>query len=376
MTRVIIVQRILSKYRVPFFEELRRCLIKDNIKFEFIHGIGNAEDQKRGYVGSLPWAKVISERYFSFGKTGFVFQPYGKYLKDADLVIVQQEMRWLLNYWLLLSPNRPFKLAFWGHGYNHQAPLNSFDNKIKKVFLKKVDWWFAYTQGVAGWIKAQGFSPEQVSVVQNSIDTRKMQSIMDGVSSAEIAAFRKRNNIDGAAKVGLFCSGMYPEKRLDFLLEACREVKNKIPSFHMIFIGAGPQEGIAKRACAQTPWMHYLGPQYEREKILAFLASDIMLMPGLVGLNILDCFVAGIPLITTAYPYHSPEIEYLVSGVNGAITENDLSAYTDAVAGLLENTGKLDLLKRGCAVSAQQYSMENMVANFHKGIQDCLDFQG
>jgi L-malate glycosyltransferase len=39
-----------------------------------------------------------------------------------------------------------------------------------------------------------------------------------------------------------------------------------------------------------------------------------MLMPGLVGLAVLDAFADGIPRVTTVIEYHSPEIEYLVPG--------------------------------------------------------------
>ena len=53
------------------------------------------------------------------------------------------------------------------------------------------------------------------------------------------------------APVGLYCGGMYKEKRLDFLLESCKIVKQNIPNFEMIFIGAGPESNKIKECCKQ-----------------------------------------------------------------------------------------------------------------------------
>jgi hypothetical protein len=62
-------------------------------------------------------------------------------------------------------------------------------------------------------------------------------------------------------------------------------------------------------------------------------------MPGLVGLTVLDCAAAGIPIVTTAYPYHSPEIEYLRAGGNGLIVDDSRSvgAYAEAVVSVLQD---------------------------------------
>jgi len=54
------------------------------------------------------------------------------------------------------------------------------------------------------------------------------------------------------------------------------------------------------------------------------------------------------------------------------ITENKLEAYVDKVVSLLKDKEKIKELKKGCKVSSKEYTIENMVGNFTKGIVECL----
>jgi glycosyltransferase involved in cell wall biosynthesis len=95
-------------------------------------------------------------------------------------------------------------------------------------------------------------------------------------------------------------------------------------------------------------------------------------MPGRVGLGILDSLAAGLPLVTTRISIHTPEVEYLEDGYNGLMTEPNPEAYAHAVIRLLSTPNELRRLKAGAQTSSEKYSIEAMVDNFHRGIQDCL----
>jgi glycosyltransferase involved in cell wall biosynthesis len=96
-------------------------------------------------------------------------------------------------------------------------------------------------------------------------------------------------------------------------------------------------------------------------------------MPRAVGLVILDSFALQTPLITTNYPFHGPEIEYLENGINGLIVEDDPEVYAESVARLLTDPGKLDDLTEGCAESAKMYTLESMVDKFAAGVLKALE---
>ena len=91
-------------------------------------------------------------------------------------------------------------------------------------------------------------------------------------------------------------------------------------------------------------------------------------MPGLVGLAILDSFSMYTPMITTKYPFHSPEIEYLINRKNGLICENSLRKYVDVVVDFFQNKNLQNELNEGCNESFKKYTVQNMVTNFAAGI--------
>jgi len=78
--------------------------------------------------------------------------------------------------------------------------------------------------------------------------------------------------------------------------------------------------------------------------------------------------------VTTNVPFHSPEIDYLVNGVNGVIVgeKDDLSAYADRVSHILLNDDERERLIYGCRVAREKYTIEEMVERFTDGILKAL----
>jgi len=192
------------------------------------------------------------------------------------------------------------------------------------------------------------------------------------VSPEETAQARREFGI-GAGPIGLSLASLHADKRLDFLFEAARRIREQIPDFQLVIVGDGPQRELVKAAVDEAGgWIHWLGARAGRDKARVLSMSRLMLNPGMVGLSILDSLVAGVPMVTTNYPYHSPEIVYLHSGVNGLMTENDLESFSVGVVRLLKNLVELEALRVGCQATAQEYTIEKMADHFCNGILACL----
>jgi glycosyltransferase involved in cell wall biosynthesis len=370
---VTIIQRGISKYRLSFYDALKKELAVQDIRLTLVHGHFSQFDQNNKDCVTIPWAVVTKDRVFKvFGKEVY-WQPALNLAIASDLVIVEQANRLIINPILLaLRKIFRFKLAFWGHGKNYQSTApHGLLERYKREYSNKADWWFAYTDLSAEVLRETGFPPEKITVVQNAVETNVLKAALAAVTPTQLNALKKELGLQ-SDRICLYCGSMYPDKKLDFLLESCVAIRARIPDFEMIFIGSGPDQHMVESAARQYPWIHYIGPKFGAEQVPYFMLSKALLMPGLVGLVIVDSFVTCLPMFTTDIPIHSPEIAYLIQGVNGVMTPYAVETYSRAVAEYLKDEAMQVALQEGCRRSATIYTLENMVGNFTQGIKKCL----
>ncbi|MEA5519146.1 glycosyltransferase family 4 protein [Limnoraphis robusta] len=369
MKQVLIVQTLVKQYRVSFFEKLYQALDSEGIKLRVAYGDpSQAELQKSDNVELNSEVGLKVKNYWLF-KGKILYQPLWKEIQRSDLIIVEQASRHVINYVLLvLSALKLKKVAFWGHGWDRQAEQENFQEWVKRKVINRVDWWFAYTEGTAQYLREHNVRKDTITIVQNSIDTQQLQDDLLSITANEIAEAKAKYQIEEPDKIGLFCGGLYPNKHWRFLIYSGKLIHEKIPNFKLFILGNGPDRQQLEQIVSEYPWMYYVGSQFEREKALYFSLADVFLIPGLVGLAILDAFVAGLPVITTDLPIHSPEIEYLSSGINGVMTEHSIEEYAQAVIKVMNDHDFYLQLKTGALITAKQYTIEQMVDNFKTGI--------
>lgn len=369
LRRIVIVERRLTHYRVPFFNHLRALLEKEGIELQLLVSEGTEIEAQKKDLGHLDWAIPIRAHHM-FG-TNLCWQPFGDYARDADLVIVVHENKLLYNLWLMFV-RRPRRLAFWGHGRNMQSNKpGGWKELFKRWTVNKVDWWFAYTEMSVGLVEQAGFPRRRITDVENSADTNEMVSQCKRVSDKHWQQLRKRYRLNDGP-IGLCLGSLYAEKRLDFLIDAALRIRRRVPDFQLLVVGAGNEQGKIESAAAQHAWICYAGPLRGLDKATVLVYADVLLSPGAVGLGILDSFVSGTPMFTTDCGKHGPEISYLESGRNGIITIDDLDAYADAVVDALNDRTMLAELSVGARAGASKYTVENMAQKFKAGVLACL----
>lgn len=365
---VTIIQRRLTGYRVPFFENLKLRLEKENVRLRLLHGVGTSTEATKDDAGQITWAEPLTTKYFLTGK--ICWQPFAQEVSGSDLLILTQENVMLANHLALLRRPVP-RLAFWGHGGNFQGDPRSIREHFKRWSTRQVDWYFAYTCLSVDLVARAGFPLERITQLDNAIDLSEITAQIMAVSDLDMAKMSAELSLSNGP-VGLFLGSLYTHKRLEFLVEAAEHIRDQIPDFQLVIVGAGPDLPVVERAIAKHNWIRYAGPRRGFDKAVLLRMGTILMNPGLVGLGILDSFVSELPLVTTDCGLHSPEIAYL-NADNGVMAKNNLDSYVYACNSLLTNADKRMALSHGCRQAAQRYTLPNMVENYVAGILNALD---
>jgi len=370
--RLVIVQPVMKGYRVPFFHALDERLTAAGVELEVVYGRPWATEVLRGDNVDLPppLGRRVDSRMLG-GKLLWI--PVPRPLLHADGIVVEHANKNLINYPLALAQSLGIRrVAYWGHGRDRQGDAASRGERFKRRSLHWADWWFAYTEGAADYVGGQGFDSRRITAVGNAVDTRELREQVGAVTSDEKAQRLQALGLDAAAPLLVYCGSLYANKRLDLMLPALLAARERLPSLQFVAIGGGPLADEMRAFAAAHAWARYVGPKFGRDKAALLASSWAWLNPGLVGLGILDAFSAGLPLITTDLPIHSPEIEYLEPGRNGLVVEPTVTALAAALVALLEDPQRLALLRQGAQASAERHSIDTMADNFSRGVLQWL----
>lgn len=104
--RVVVVQRVVPHYRVALYRDLRDALAQHGVDLELVHGGGHADPRKarRHDLATLAWAEVAAVRALRLGPRVLAeWQRSTASVRSADVVVLEQASRLVLNHRLLLS---------------------------------------------------------------------------------------------------------------------------------------------------------------------------------------------------------------------------------------------------------------------------------
>ena len=374
MTRVLIIEAQMKQYRRRFYELLHAELARFRIELRVAYSDPPPSESQKHDNCELPVEYGARVPGYWLAGERLLFQPLLREILAADLVVIDQANKFLWNHLLLLSCRLGLKsVAFWGLGENLQANRSKFSEWYKRKTATWVDWWFGYTAGTLRYVESSGFPTSRSTAVQNAIDTRKIRKTVAELTAEERARIRASLAIPAHAPVGIYVGMLHRVKDVPFLFAVAREVRRQTPDFHLLVVGGGPEAATLRAEARTEEWIHFTGPRFGLEKAKLLGISDLSLMPGRVGLGILDAFAAGLPAVVTELPFHGPEIEYLQDGTNGLLTPHDCSAMSAAVSRLLAQPEEKQRLKAGALASGEEFSVEAMAANFREGILAWLE---
>ena len=306
----------------PLYRESIYRLIDREYDTDFIFGIP-IDDVKQMDVTVLKGkVKRVHNHFFSsfYWQSGVLSTVFGRY----NIYIVLGDARCLSNWFLCMCLRlfRPrVKIFMWTHGWYGKE--THIEKTVKKVFYSFANGGlFLYGNYAKSLMINEGFNPEKLYVIYNSLDYTKQLALREKMIKKPIFTNHFKNNSPNL----IFIGRLTTVKQLDMVLYAIDILRKRGLEYNMTFIGDGSEheklELLSKELSLEDNVWFY-GPCYDEETICELIYNaDLCVAPGNIGLTAMHSLVFGTPAITHSdFIHQMPEFEAIQDGVTGTFFE-------------------------------------------------------
>lgn len=338
--RVAIVQPVLPRYRVPFFDLLAR---RTGMKLTILCDMAPS-----GSLTSAMPAPTFSAEHHRARSAG-PFMSHPAFLTAAtssrfDIAVLGWNMRIVELVPALVAGKAIGKpIMLWGHGFSkseHPAKVRARDSLVSLSAGVIV-----YGGRTKERLIVSGIADNKVHLAQNAIDQSEITAATARWTTDpyRLAAWQRLHNIT-PGELTIFISRIEPDKRTDLLVEAFARIADRRPAARLAIIGGGSD---LQRLVAQidslglTDRVHLTGPLYDEDAIAPWcLSAGCFAYPEAIGLSIYHAFGYGLPVVTSDnLESHNPEIESLRPGENGLFYRHrDSEDFADCVETVLSDS--------------------------------------
>ena len=273
---------------------------------------------------------------------------------DYDAYLLLGESR-SLSTWLFFIRARLFhkkkRVYFWSHGWYGKE--SRAERIFKKLLFKLPNGGsFLYGNYSKGLMIKEGFDPDKLYVIHNSLAYDEQIAIRQQISSLPIYKEHFHNDYPNLFFVGRLTH----IKKLDQTLQAIALLRdNRGEHFNMTFIGGGETEEKLKALAVElglekSVWFY--GPCYDENELSRLIYNaDLCVSPGNVGLTAMHTMVYGTPVLThNDFRHQMPEFEAIREGETGTFFSiDDVNSLADRVSSWFSLKGnKREEVRKAC----------------------------
>lgn len=383
-TRQVLIahQGTIPHYRVRFYEllEARR---PRGWEFRVVYDCAAAGRLDGEHLEQLDWRRfrfpLLDARTRRIGVAGrrLFWQHFFRRARHFDVLITDTHLTNLTYPACALYRLAGQKQILWGHTRNMNVATLSgpqrLGQKVKTLWLRSSDAFFAYTEGSRREIVAAGMDPKKVFVLHNTIDTAGERAAFEALRPRR-DALRRELGLEGR-RVLISVGRLRRDKRIAFLMETFARLRAADPAWHLILVGDGPERPHAEEAARRLGpgAARVLGAVTRREELAPlYVASDLYILTGFVGLGPLQAFCYDLPGVIFDTGTHSPEIEYVNEAnavvLPGATTEAEAARRIPEILDRFSSPER----RAGIYESIRHLTLENMVERFIEGINSVI----
>ncbi len=238
--------------------------------------------------------------------------------------------------WLaaILGRLRGKRILYFAHGWIRQE--HGIKKWFRHTFFRLAHGMLIYGHRAKCIGIENGFDPSSLYVIYNSLDCACQDQVRAQIKPDDREKMRAElfgENAKDPILVNI--TRLHHYKRMDMLILAAAELKERSKSVNVLIIGEGPHrpelEALAKDKGVNAVFTGALYDELEIGKMLN--ASDLAVMPGPVGLLVMHALAYGVPVVSNNdFDTQMPEFEAIIPGVTGDFFESgDVSSLADAI---------------------------------------------
>ena len=349
--RLAVQQRVIPKYRAPFFD-----LLADSCEA----GLSLFAGQPLP-VESISIAKHLESAEIVQAQNQHVRDPQSAFYlcwqrsiinwldsQNPDALIVEANPRYLSTYGAIRwMKQRKRPVLGWGLGTAQSG--NSLEKYFRKTFLKSLDGVIAYSRRGADEYRALGL--DKVFVAHNAVSRRPEHPLPE-----RSLAFAD------APKV-LFVGRLQERKRIDILLASCAGLPAALQP-RLVIVGDGPALPSLQSLAEQVyPQAEFAGAKHGPELVSYFADADLFALPGTGGLAVQEAMSYGLPVIVAQGDGTQDD---LVRPKNGwQVSPGDQTAFKNTLQEALSDVNRLRKMgAESYRIVAEEINLETMVRSF------------
>jgi glycosyltransferase involved in cell wall biosynthesis len=347
---VLVLQEQVPPYRVPLFRFLAEELGRRDLDLRVVSSTALPKADELGF----PHQRVTMSRYglpaletiYRARPAALVLSHSGRFAPLATATRVLQ--------------THGRKQLFWGMGLARRYGATSERDRrpvgeaVRRFMLSTCDHYLSYTEISTASLLNRGFDSAKITTLNNAVEA---------LADPEQALKARRVPFQA-----IFVASLLEDKEPLAAVAIVDRLRLSAPGATLHIVGDGPLRPHCEQAANEREWVHYHGTKRGQDLREIALASDIAIIPGRVGLAVLEMASAGLPMATFATSCHGAEISYLKDGINGFFLTSDIDAAAKELGTLLADRPALERMRTEALGMAGRYTIQRMAANFADGV--------
>lgn len=287
--RIMIVQRVLPEYRLPFFNGLAEHLAISDSSLTLLAGSPDPAEaiveakpaESLAEILRVPNIRVPGPMWWQRGVSAAVRRT------GSEIVVLEANPRLLSNVSVLsfcratgVSP------VLWGIGRierSRRFGMDSLSRRVLQLQLSLSKAAIGYGSGAADTFRSLGRHGLAVSIAPNA--------------TLATASANDSPTVWPTEWTYLFVGRLVAQKRVDVLLDAAVALNRLGLRFRVAIVGEGPEEERLRSQAAEIVNVEFLGRLSPDEVAKAMRLAHALVLPGRGGLVAQEALTHGLPLV-------------------------------------------------------------------------------